>query len=213
MHRWIAFFDFDGTITSEETFYGSMLRLNPQTLKNEQQAFRSGEVKLRDGLIRIFSGTLSEKYPLIANYIKEVPLRSGFRELLLYLKSRNIPAVVISGGITQLIDVALVSYRELITDVYSVRLDLSGEHMRLVSEYDDGEELMSKTLVMDRYDYENAICIGDGVTDALMAKKSTLIFARDDLRMICEKEHLPYTAWDDFFDIMNALKEYGVSNN
>ena len=24
MHRWIAFFDFDGTITAEETFYGSM---------------------------------------------------------------------------------------------------------------------------------------------------------------------------------------------
>lgn len=212
MHRWIAFFDFDGTITSEETFYGSMLRLNPEALEKEQRAFRSGEVKLRDGLLRIFSGTPSEKYPLIQDYIKEVPFRSGFRELLLYLKSQNIPAVVISGGIMQLIDIALHPYRGLITDVYSVYLDLTGERMRLVSEYDDGEELMSKTMVMDRYAYEHAICIGDGVTDVQMAKKSTLAFARDDLKLICEKEHLPYTAWNDFFDILAAMKESGVSN-
>jgi 2-hydroxy-3-keto-5-methylthiopentenyl-1-phosphate phosphatase len=126
--------------------------------------------------------------------------------LLVYLKSHNIPAVVISGGIKQLIDTALIPYRELIADVYSVHLDLSGEHMRLVSEYDDGEELMSKTMVMDRYAYENAICIGDGITDVLMAKKSTIVFARDDLRAICEREQLRYTAWDDFFDILKALK-------
>lgn len=206
MQRWIAFFDFDGTITSEETFYGSMLRLNPKALEKERRAFIGGEVRLRDGLLRIFSGTPSEKYPLIEEYIKEVPIRNGFRELLVYLKSRNIPVVVISGGIMQLIDIALAPYRELIADAYSVYLDLSGEHMRLVSEYDDGEELVSKTMVMNRYAYENAICVGDGVTDVLMAKKSTILFARDDLKAICEKEHLPYTAWDDFFDILKALK-------
>jgi 2-hydroxy-3-keto-5-methylthiopentenyl-1-phosphate phosphatase len=213
MHRWIAFFDFDGTITSEETFYGSMLRLNPQALEKERRSFVSGEVKLRDGLLRIFSGTSSEKYPLAENYMKEVPLRNGFRELLLYLKSHSIPVVVISGGIMQLIDMALAPYRELITDVYSIYLDLSGKCMRLVSEYDDGEELMSKTMVMDRYAYENAICIGDGITDVKMAVESTLVFARDDLQVVCEKEHLPYTEWDDFFDVLEALKQYGVTNS
>lgn len=213
MYRWIAFFDFDGTITSEETFYGSMLRLNPQALEKERRAFIGGDVGLREGLLRIFSGTPSEKYPLIEDYIKGVPLRNGFRELLLYLKSQKIPVVVISGGIMQLIDIALAPYRELISDIYSVCLDLSGEHMRLVSDYDDGEELMSKTIVMDRYAFENAIGVGDGITDVKMAKKSTLVFARDDLKAICEEEHLPYTAWDDFFDVLEALKEYGVSNN
>jgi 2-hydroxy-3-keto-5-methylthiopentenyl-1-phosphate phosphatase len=213
MHRWIAFFDFDGTITSEETFYGSMLRLNPQALEKERRAFIGGEVKLRDGLLRIFSGTPSDKFALIEDYIKGVPLRSGFRELLVYLKSKNIPTVVISGGVTQLIDIALAPHRELITDVYSVYLDLSGEHMRHVSEYDDGEDLMPKPAVMDRYSYENAICIGDGITDAQMAQRSTLVFARDDLRVICDKEHLPYTAWDDFFDVLEALKKYGISND
>ncbi len=213
MYRWIAFFDFDGTITSEETFYGSMLRLNPKALEKERLAFIDGEVELREGLLRIFSGTPSEKYSLIEDYIKGVPLRDGFRELLLYLKSQNIPVVVISGGIKQLIEIALAPYRELITDIYSVCLDISGEHMRLVSEYDDGEELMSKTIVMDRYAYECAIGVGDGITDVKMAKKSTLVFARDDLKTICEKEHLPYLAWDDFFDVLEALKDYGVTNN
>ncbi len=213
MNQWIAFFDFDGTITSEETFYGSMLRLNPKSLEELRQSFLNGKVNLRDGLIRIFAETPSEKFPLAQDYIKEVHLRNGFPELLLYLKSQNIPVVVISGGIMQLIDMMLEPFRDLITDVYSVFLDLSEKHMRLVSEYDDGEELMAKTTVMNRYAYQNAICIGDGITDIKMAKESTLVFARDDLKAICDKEHLPYNEWNDFFDILNVLKKSGITNN
>lgn len=213
MHHWIAFFDFDGTITSEETFYGSMMRLNPQTLEKELHSFVSGNVKLRDGIIRIFSEVPSKKYHLIEDYINGIPLRKGFRELLVYLQERNIPAIVISGGITQLIDIALTPHRDLIADVYSVYLDLSSNYMQLVSEFDDGDELMQKTSVMDRYSYENAICVGDGITDVKMAKRSRLVFARDDLGEICDKEHLPYTAWNDFFDILEYLKKNNVMNN
>lgn len=213
MNHWIAFFDFDGTITSEETFYGSMLRLNPGTLKKLLQSFSNGNVKLRDGLIQIFAETPSDKFPIVEEYIKGIKLRDGFRELLMYLKSQRIPAVVISGGIMQLIDTVLDPFRDLVTDTYSVFLDLSGEHMRLVSEFDDGEDLMAKTAVMDRYAYQNAICIGDGITDVKMAKRSTLVFARDDLKAICEKEHLPYREWNDFFEILDVLKESGITNN
>jgi 2-hydroxy-3-keto-5-methylthiopentenyl-1-phosphate phosphatase len=213
MNRWIVFFDFDGTITSEETFYGSMLRLNPETLEKLHQSFLSGKVKLRDGIIQIFSETPSEKFPLIEKYIKEVHLRNGFPELLAYLKSQSIPAIVISGGVTQLIDIMLDPFCDLLAGIYSVYLDLSGDYMRLVSEYDDGDELMAKTAVMERYYYENAVCIGDGVTDLKMARRSSLVFARDDLSTICEKEHLPYTSWNDFYDVMEALKKEGITNN
>lgn len=213
MHQWAAFFDFDGTITSEETFYGSMQRLNPETLQDELQAYLSGKTSLRSSIIRIFSEVPSENYHLIENYINEVPVRKGFGELLVYLKEQNIPAVVISGGITQLIDIALAPYRDLITDIYSVYLNLTDDFMQLVSEYDDGEELMQKTSVMDRYSYEKAICIGDGVTDVQMAKRSSLVFARDHLGEICAQKQLPYTAWDDFSDILEALKKCGITNN
>lgn len=213
MYQWIAFFDFDGTITSEETFYGSMMRLNPRTLQKEMKAYLDGKVKLRDGIIRIFSEVPSDKYYLIEDYISEIPLRKGFRELLVYLHEQNIPAIVISGGITQLMDIALAPHRDLIENIYSVYLDLSGNFMQLVSAFDDSEELMQKTSVMDRYSYENAICVGDGITDEQMAKRSRLVFARDTLVEICNREQLPYTAWNDFFDILEALKKSGVTNN
>jgi 2-hydroxy-3-keto-5-methylthiopentenyl-1-phosphate phosphatase len=45
------------------------------------------------------------------------------------------------------------------------------------------------------------------------ARRSSLVFARDDLKVICEKEHLPYTEWNDFFDVLEALKKCGVTNN
>lgn len=85
--------------------------------------------------------------------------------------------------------------------------------MHLVSEYDDGVDLMAKQLVMDRYSYENAICIGDGITDLKMAKRSNLIFARDELERSCKREHIPYTIWNDFYDVLESLKKHGLTNS
>lgn len=213
MSAWIAFFDFDGTITSEETFFGSMQLLNPKTLKTLHPQFLDGQVTLRNGVNQIFSEVPSERLEMIERYITKVPLRAGFRELLIYLRCQNIPVVVISGGITQLIDIALAPLRNLITDVYSIHLNVSGEYMHLVSEYDDGVDLMAKQLVMDRYSYENAICIGDGITDLKMAKRSNLIFARDELERSCKREHIPYTIWNDFYDVLESLKKHGLTNS
>ena len=66
-------------------------------------------------------------------------------------------------------------------------------------------ELVSKISIMDRYNYKQAVAIGDGVTDISMAARADLVFARDNLCRYLDQKSLPYQTWDSFFDIRDAL--------
>jgi 2-hydroxy-3-keto-5-methylthiopentenyl-1-phosphate phosphatase len=44
-----------------------------------------------------------------------------------------------------------------------------------------------------------------GSTDYQMAKNSDLVFARDELAEVLEKEGTPYCKWETFFDIIPHL--------
>ena len=58
------------------------------------------------------------------------------------MQARGVPVVVISGGLRPCVEEKLAPYRGLLLNVYSVALDCSGETMRLLSDYEDGQELM-----------------------------------------------------------------------
>lgn len=76
---------------------------------------------------------------------------------------------MISGGIRQFLEQKMGPYRERLLGMHAVELDVSGPQMRLISEYDDGNELLRKTDVMALYSYDHAIGIGDSFTDMNMA--------------------------------------------
>ena len=75
-----------------------------------------------------------------------------------------------------------------LTDLHAVTLSTENDEMHLISQYDDGNELLKKTDVMALYDYEYAIGIGDSFTDMNMAQAVDTIFARDVLAKYLEKQ-------------------------
>jgi 2-hydroxy-3-keto-5-methylthiopentenyl-1-phosphate phosphatase len=206
MYEQIIFVDFDGTVTSEETLSGAVMRLNPQGLSSTMERMLSEELTLAEGLNMIFASIPSSRFREIEDYIRTVPARPGFGEFLTYCNGAKVPVVIISGGLTQMVDITLAPYRDLILDVYSVLLDTSGDTMRMVSEYGNGREFMDKIRIMDKYEYRKAICIGDGYTDFDMAKNSDMVFARDHLAEHLTEENITFYPWNDFFDIIEVMK-------
>lgn len=208
MYEKILFIDFDGTITKKETLDGSMkLTIDPDLYKEKHREMLNGKITLSEALHIGFETVPSSKLPIIMEFVRTVPIREGFMELLTTMKKMNIPVVVISGGLKPYIEEKLEPYKDLILDIYSVDLDCSGEYMRLVSDYEEAGEIMQKTKVMAKYDYEYAICIGDSYTDFRMARASQLVFARDVLAEFLEKQSIPYEPWDDFYDIRDYFIE------
>lgn len=204
----ILFVDFDGTITAEETFETTMRRYTPPKLFQEKmQEVMTGKIALNEAVHMAFDMIPSAKMPEIIDYVRSVPIREGFRDMLIAAKKKGIPVVVMSGGLKPYIVDKLKPYMDLITDLYAVDTDLSGETIKLQSDFEGGGETMNKALVMQTYEYKTGICIGDSIADMSMVKASQVVFARDSLCQICEKYGIPYTKWDTFYDVKKALEE------
>ena len=94
-HPAIVFCDFDGTITSSETFIGVLKHFSPLLSNELIPKILSKEITLRQGVRQILESISSTVYPNdIINFIQDKPIRQGLSSLIDYLDSRNIPFIV-----------------------------------------------------------------------------------------------------------------------
>lgn len=202
MYETILFLDFDGTITSEETLEGSMrLCIDPLLYREKEREMLEGKRTLADTLHLAFSMIPCDCMEKIQAYVRGVPLRPGFGELLNLAEEKEIPVVVISGGLKPCIEEKLEPYRNKLLDVHSVEILCVEDRIRLRSPYEAKGDLMEKTRIMAQYDYRQALCVGDGHTDVRMALASDLVFARDRLAAILRQRGVAFKPWEDFYDV------------
>lgn len=204
----ILFVDFDGTITTEETLEGTIkLFTNPEEYQKVYKEFQAGKVTLANVVHYAFSQIPSSQFGKIRDYYASVPIRPGFAACLETAGEKGIPVVIISGGLGPCIEEKLAPYRKQLLDVYALATDCSGPTIALHSDYEEGNEIMSKVRVMERYSYRQALCVGDSFTDVEMAKASSVVFARDRLAAILTKAGLPFHPYETFFDVDKVLKK------
>ena len=209
-HKYIVFCDFDGTIIEEDTMLSILLRFVPEGYDQMVEAIKAGTTTLSKELPKLFALIKSDCYRELVHELKKFKIRPGFSELLDYLKEKEIPFVIISGGISGIVEANVSKEMDKITSVHAAGIDLSEQYMHLSSSWDDGFEIVSKPEVMKRYNYEKAICIGDGYTDMGMSERSDIVFARDLLAEILLLQNKDFFLWEDFFDIRQHLEKIGI---
>lgn len=206
MYETIAFVDFDGTITMEDTLEGAIrLFATPEEFHSVKGKLVRGEMTLSQVVRYAFDGAPSDRLAPMLDYVDQVALRPGFPEFLDEMAAREIPVVVISGGVRQFVERKLAPWRGRLLGLHAVDLDVSGPGMKLISPYDDGNELLKKTDVMALYDYRHAVGIGDSFTDMKMSLAVDAVFARDVLAQYLDKMGRSYLPYDTFFDVIGAL--------
>lgn len=206
MYETIAFVDFDGTITMEDTLEGAIrLFVTPEEFHSVKGKLVRGEMTLSQVVRYAFDGAPSDRLAPMLDYVDQVALRPGFPEFLDEMAAREIPVVVISGGVRQFVERKLAPWRGRLLGLHAVDLDVSGPGMKLISPYDDGNELLKKTDVMALYDYRHAVGIGDSFTDMKMSLAVDAVFARDVLAQYLDKMGRSYLPYDTFFDVIGAL--------
>lgn len=178
----------------------------PEEFAYYSEKLAAGEVTLSQVVRRAYDGAPSALLPELLEYVQSVPMRPGFDEFLDTCDALQIPVVVISGGIRQFLEQKMGPYRERLLGMHAVELDVSGPQMRLISEYDDGNELLRKTDVMALYSYDHAIGIGDSFTDMNMAQAVDTVFARDVLAKFLTKLGRPYLPFEDFYTVAEAIR-------
>ena len=79
--------------------------------------------------------------------------------------------------------------------------------MALHSDFEEGDHIMSKVRVMEKFSYKSSMCIGDSFTDFKMAKASDLVFARDRLAKKLAEDGQDFIPWEDFHDVERVIRE------
>lgn len=203
----IVFCDFDGTITAIETFVGMLKAFAPELSAQIMPQLYERKLTLREGVRKMLESIPSSCYLDILNYAQDKPIRRGLAELLDFLDSKNIPFVVISGGVKGMVETVLERHGLLkrVVGIWAVEIDTTQEYFQVHSPVEGDTELVAKVQVMANYYALQTIAIGDSVTDINMALKADLVFARDRLIDYMKLENKPYIPWTDFFDVRDYL--------
>lgn len=207
MFQKIVFCDFDGTITVEETLVAMLSRFVPEKMTEFSLKLMEKKITLRQGVRQVVESVPSAKYPEAVDFIRDKAIRPGFGEFLEFLAGRRIPFVVISGGLMDSVKTRLAPFADLVHAIYAAEIDDSGKYLKVVSKFEEDDELVAKVRVMSLYRYEECAAVGDGATDRKMAINASLAFARNGLAHFLKKNGHEFIQWDDFFDIKNHLEK------
>lgn len=209
-----VFCDFDGTITTDDTFARFIETYSPKLSQELLPKIYHRQLTLKEGIPPIVRAIPSQYYEEAVAAVGRHPLRSGLEDLLLFLEAHQIPFIVISGGLKDMVRAALQQRGpktgrpliEFVTDIVAADIDASGEFLRMSSDYVGETEMVAKVKVMALYPTEKSVMIGDSVTDINMALRADVTFARDSLIRYMTEENHPYLPWDTFDDVRQHLE-------
>lgn len=207
----VVFSDFDGTITSQESFVRVLETFAPEESRRLIPQMYDLSLPLREGVRLLLESIESRHYPEMLDSVVRTPLRPGFESFLEFIESRAIPFIIVTGGITAFVRATLGPFEKRVHAIYGADLDTSGPTFRLHSDWESGTELVSKPLVLETVrktmPIDLPIMIGDSVTDLEMALACSVSFARDRLARYLDERRKPYYSYEDFEDIQRTFQE------
>ncbi|OUC15802.1 MAG: 2-hydroxy-3-keto-5-methylthiopentenyl-1-phosphate phosphatase [Alkalinema sp. CACIAM 70d] len=206
-HQRVVFSDFDGTITAEETFVALLKAFTPQLSAELMPEMYARRLTLREGVRRLLESIPASQYPEIVEFSRSKTMRPGLPEFLDFLDRHQVPFVVISGGVRGMVETVLGDLQPRMAGIHAVDLDVSQDYCRVIPTYEDGTELVAKVNVMAQYPCQEAIAIGDSITDLNMALAAPVVFARDRLAQYLDEQGKAYIPWNDFFEIRDYLAQ------
>jgi len=89
--RRMVFCDFDGTITTEETFVGMLKQFSPESYDAVAEQVMDGRMSLREGVRQLVEAIPTDRFQDMQAYISDQDPRPGFIEFLDFLNRRDIP--------------------------------------------------------------------------------------------------------------------------
>ncbi|MBN6740473.1 HAD-IB family phosphatase [Acidithiobacillus sp. MC6.1] len=203
------FCDFDGTITEAEVFVALMRHFAPEAAARVLPEIYAQRLTLRDGLPQVLGTIPSRHWPELEDFVRDTALRPGLVGLLAHAKKAGIPFIVVTGGFTRMAEIVLAPYRQEIYAIHGLEVDGTGEWLRVFSPWQDDHELVAKAAVIAHYHPEDAVCIGDSITDLRVARQCPLVCARDRLAEYLREEGRTFLPFDDLRDVSAALAQRG----
>ena len=206
-----VFCDFDGTVTSIDTFDAVVNAATPQLWAELKQQLFNFEINLRQGMQALADGLTPEDLERMVNHMGQFAPRPCFLPFLAALERAGLPFVLVSGGLVPLVDEVLGPHRHRLHQLIAAEvLPHSQGGLRFHSPFANDQELVAKAEVVKRYGRGRSVVIGDSITDLGMAEEADLVFARQPLSGWLEQRGVAHHHWESFADVEAVLRQQGL---
>ncbi len=203
------FCDFDGTITEQEVFVALMRHFAPEAAALVLPEIYARRLSLREGLPRVLDTIPARCWPEMEDFVRGAVLRPGLDGLLAAAQGAGVPFIVVTGGFTRMAEIVLAPYRAAIHAIHGLEADVSGPTLRVFSSWQDPQELVAKVQVLAHYQPQNAVCIGDSITDLRVALDCPLVCARDRLAQYLAEAGKAFIPFETLNEVNAALAARG----
>jgi HAD superfamily phosphoserine phosphatase-like hydrolase len=210
----ILVMDFDGTITTTDCLWAVLSR-DVAVMPSLARAAREAGLSQTETLVQAVGQLRLPKAQLLAEFAEAAILRDGFSGFLAAVLERRAQVFLISAGFAEAIET--VWRREELPAVPMLASGLGGDeslgyHLRIDERFGDCPicgKGMCKGPAVDalRRPGDLMVAFGDGARDLCMARRADLVFARDELAVLCQQESIAYLPLADFSGALSALEE------
>ena len=206
-----VFCDFDGTVTSVDTFDAVAARAVPELWADLKAQLFNFEITLLQGMQALANALTPHDMQAMVAHMGEYAPRPCFLPFLAELERAGLPFVLVSGGLVPLVEEVLGPHRHRLDQLIAAEvLSHPGGGLRFESPFANGQELVAKAEVVKRYGRGRSVVIGDSITDLGMAEVADLVFAREPLSGWLEQRGIAFHPWDSFADVEVVLRQQGL---
>ncbi len=206
-----VFCDFDGTVTSVDTFDAVAARAAPELWADLKAQLFNFEITLLQGMQALADALTPHDLQAMVDHMGEYAPRPCFLPFLAELERAGVPFVLVSGGLVPLVEEVLGPHRHRLDQLIAAEvLPHPDGGLRFESPFANGQELVAKAEVVKRYGRGRSVVIGDSITDLGMAEVADLVFAREPLSGWLEQRGIAFHPWDSFADVEVVLRQQGL---
>lgn len=207
-----ALVDFDGTIASTDASYAVLERYGDREWREIEERAYAHEITILDALkVQALMVKVGPEEAEV--FLKEtVRMRDGFREFAKWCRENGVHLEICSDGFGWTIEV-LLSHWKLDWIPWSSNHTIPREGGWEISFPHRREDCpINANCKCSHYDrlketYDKVLFIGDGTTDECVSKKADMLFARDRLLEICEREGRDCIPWEEWGEVLERVED------
>jgi len=217
----IVFCDFDGTISKEDS---TDLILECFSIRDNwrgvEEKWQNGFIGSRDCLIEQFKDVHANQLD-IELLVERLHIENGFVEFVQFCKAKGLQFYIVSAGINSVIRKFLQIHKiDGVDNIYANDIQyfpngvVQFNCMTDTAGYNCNHDLacanckpaiVNEVLRSHNASHQDAIYIGDGLSDLLAAMECSTIFAREKLCSALQERAVVSRKFTTFFDIISSL--------
>lgn len=206
-----VFFDFDNTITTVDIIDDMLERFSKDDeWKKLEEKWQREEIGSKECLKGQVERMRIDKRSL-DKYLSGVKIDPYFKKLIAFLRSRDIPILIVSDNFDYMLKTILRKNGISGLEVYCNKAEMAGDRLKLNFPFSNDEcgdcANCKKTQIDKRREKgRTTVYIGDGRSDVCASRASDIVFAKGYLQELFKKEGLPHVAIDGLKDVYDYFK-------